>query len=126
MTITYSWLLQKLKTKTVDSNENVVCKVEYKYKGVDEAGNCVMIPGEVDLDTSNLSSFVSYEQLSQDQITSWVVSTLGASNIDTMNDYISAEIASKILIAEAEANASQEFNEPEMPWMLSSESANTA
>ena len=98
MAITYTW-----DTKTVDTyptksgKSDVIFKVYWQLKGVDDTAekNAACATGVVDLDTSDLSSFTAFADVTESDVDGWVQTKIGADQINIYKGIIEAEITEK-------------------------------
>ena len=98
MAITYTW-----DTKTVDTNptksgeSDVIFKVYWKLDGVDDTAekNAACATGVVDLDTSDLSSFTAFADVTESDVTGWVETSLGTDKINSYKTIIEEVIQEK-------------------------------
>jgi hypothetical protein len=104
MAINYIWDCKTVDVKTIDGNEDTVFNVHWRLKGEDNVntikdsrGNDITatatICGTQVLDTSDLSSFTAFADLTNDQITGWVESALGEDRVAEMKAGLDATIA---------------------------------
>ncbi|QDP51767.1 MAG: hypothetical protein GOVbin1578_30 [Prokaryotic dsDNA virus sp.] len=83
--------------------QNVVHKVHYIVKGIDtinldENNNnyYATMQGRVYLDTTDLSNFIAWQDLTSQIVQNWVEANLGADNVATIKSDIEAKINNKI------------------------------
>ena len=100
MAINYTWDCRTVDVKTIDGNEDVVFNVHWRLTGTDDAnddpeGNpqTVSVYGSQELDTSDLSDFTAFADLTNDQITGWVVSAMGEDRVTKIKNNLSNQIA---------------------------------
>ena len=93
MAINYTWDCKTVDVKTIDGNENTVFNVHWRLTGTDDANNSSVVYGSQDLDTSDLSSFTVFADLTNDQITGWVESAMGEDKVAEYKANISNQIA---------------------------------
>jgi hypothetical protein len=104
MAINYTWDCKTVDVKTIDGNEDTVFNVHWRLNAEDDAntiqdidGNDVSasasIYGTKELDTSDLSSFTAFADLTNDQITGWVQSALGEDKVTELKTNVSNQIA---------------------------------
>ena len=103
MAINYTWDCKTVDVKTIDGNEDTVFNVHWRLTGTDDAntvedmqGNDIpataSVYGTQILDTSDLSSFTAFADLTNDQITGWVESALGEDRVTEIKANISNQI----------------------------------
>lgn len=100
MAINYTWDCKTVDVKTIDGNEDTVFNVHWRLTGTDDANNnakgnaqTAFVYGEQKLDTSDLSSFTAFADLTNEQITGWVESALGEDRVTEIKANISNQIA---------------------------------
>ena len=76
MAITYTWDCKTVDVKTVKNKKDTVFNVHWRIIGSDDK-NSASVYGTIALDTSNLTNFVPFKDLTNEKITSWVESALG-------------------------------------------------
>ena len=79
--------------KTIDGNEDTVFNVHWRLTGTDDANNSSGVYGTQELDTSDLSSFTAFADLTNEQITGWVESAMGEDKVTEIKANISNQIA---------------------------------
>lgn len=105
MAITYEWIFgdEAAETKTIGSNSDVIVSLDWELRGTDTVDSetiTATASGKTEIDTSDLSGFVAFADLTQTQ-----VETMLTNNMST------AELAHhKQAIADAISNASDGFN----------------
>ena len=93
MAISYTWDCKTVDVKTIDGNEDTVFNVHWQLRGTDEENNSSKVYGLQQLDTSDLSSFTAFADLTNDQITGWVESALGEDRVTELKTNVSNQIA---------------------------------
>ena len=103
MAISYSWDVKTCDTKTVGSKSNVVHNVHWRLTAEDDAnqdsnGNnqTATVYGTQGLDTSDLSSFILWSNLTSSNIQAWVEAGLGSDKVTSMKAGLDAQIAQKV------------------------------
>ena len=71
---------------------DVIYNVHWIVSGVDDLGNTVDNIGTQILDTSNITNFISFVDLTYDQITSWTKSAMGQEQIDLIEEDIAIKL----------------------------------
>lgn len=91
MEITHTWKVRKLIQRNDDSG--TVIQVFYKVHSTNGERYYVS-PGGVELDTENITNFVSYENLTEELVVSWIKNKLGSDlggheklNIEKINSF---------------------------------------
>lgn len=104
MAITYTWIFEDeaADTKTIGSNSDVIVSLNWRLKGSDTVdGETVTanVSGTTKIDTSDLSNFVAFADLTQSQVETMLT-----------NNMSSAELAHhKQVIADTISNSSDGF-----------------
>jgi len=93
MAINYTWDCKTVDVKTIDGNEDTVFNVHWRLTGEDNKNNLGTVYGSQGLDTSDLSSFTAFADLTNDQITGWVESAMGEDKVTEYKTNISNQIA---------------------------------
>ena len=104
MAISYTWDVSTVDTyPTKDSKSDVVHSVHWKLKATDDTnkdsnGNnwSTSIYGTQAVDTSDLSSFIAFADLTVSDVQGWVEAALGADEVTEMKASLDANIAAKI------------------------------
>ena len=103
MAINYTWDCKTVDVKTIDGNKDTVFNVHWKLVAEDDANTVkdilgddvpisASIYGTQELDTSDLSSFTAFADLTNDQITGWVEAAMGEDEITNMKAGLDAHI----------------------------------
>mgnify|MGYP003136553916 CR=1 FL=1 len=93
MAINYTWNCKTVDVKTIDGNKDTVFNVHWRLTGEDDANNSSVVYGEQKLDTSDLSSFTAFADLTNEQITGWVESAMGEDEVTQLKTNLSNQIA---------------------------------
>jgi len=93
MAINYTWDCKTVDVKTIDGNKDTVFNVHWRLTGEDGANNSSRVYGTQILDTSNLSNFTAFVDLTNEQITAWVESAMGEDKVAEYKGYITNNIA---------------------------------
>jgi hypothetical protein len=100
MAINYTWDCKTVDVKTIDDITDTVFNVHWQLTGTDDANNdaegnlqTASVYGSIGLDTSDLSSFTPFADLTNEQITGWVESALGEDKVTELKTNVSNQIA---------------------------------
>ena len=93
MAINYTWDCKTVDVKTIDGNKDTVFNVHWQLLGEDNKNNSSRVYGTQELDTSDLSNFIAFADLTNDKITDWVESALGEDKVTEYKAYISNQVA---------------------------------
>ena len=104
MAINYTWNVSTVDTyPTLDSNADVVYNVHWRLTAEDDAnqdadGNNhkATVYGTQSVDTSDLSSFTAFADLSASTVQGWVETALGADKVTSLKSDLDAQIAEKV------------------------------
>jgi hypothetical protein len=86
MTITYTWNFDPLETKpSEDDLSDVVKTIHWQLHGYDdETGNTGRIIGAQSLSSPDSDEFVLFEDLTQDVVLQWILSTMIKEDLETV------------------------------------------
>ena len=104
MAISYTWDVSTVDTyPTKDSKSDVVHNVHWRLTATDDTnkdsdGNnwTADVYGSQAVDTSDLSSFTAFADLTASDVQGWVETALGADEVTAMKASLDANIAAKI------------------------------
>ena len=104
MAISYTWDVSTVDTyPTKDSKSDVVYNVHWRLKATDDTnkdsnGNnwTADVYGSQVVDTSDLSSFTAFADLTASDVQGWVEAALGADEVTEMKAGLDANIAEKV------------------------------
>lgn len=109
MTITYTWAVRSLKTRTEGVNENAVVQTYWEKTGTDEAGNTGTFSGATPFTTTTMpegSTFVPLAELTEAMVLGWIQDVV----IGSYEEHVNAQIAKQI------AEKATPITETPMPW----------
>lgn len=95
MTITYTWAVTSLKTRTEGSNENAVVQTYWKKTGTDENGNTGEFSGATPFTTTTMpegSTFIPLAELTEAIVLGWIQAVV----IGKYEEHVNAQIAKQI------------------------------
>ncbi len=103
MAINYTWDVKTVDTKTIDSNTDTVFNVHWRLTAEDDVntvedmdGNNVpataTVYGTQELDTSDLSDFTAFADLTVSDVQGWVEAAMGADEVQAKKDSLDAQI----------------------------------
>ena len=104
MAIGYTWDVSTVDTyPTLDSNADVVYNVHWRLNAEDDAnqdadGNnwTATVYGTQSVDTSDLSSFTAFADLTASDVQGWVEAAMGADEVTALKAGLDAQIAESI------------------------------
>ena len=100
MAINYTWNVSTVDVKEIDGNADTVFNVHWRLTGTDDANNdadgnpqAATVYGTQSLDTSDLSNFTAFADLTVSDVQGWIEAALGADEVQAKKDGINAIIA---------------------------------
>ena len=104
MAINYTWDVSTVDVKEIDGNADTVFNVHWRLTGTDDTntvedshGNDVAaaatVYGTIGLDTSDLSDFTAFADLTVSDVQGWVEAAMGADEIQAKKDSLDVTIA---------------------------------
>ena len=84
---TYKWNCRNVEAYTTYTDEDgnteplVIFKVDWEILVCDEIGNATTISGIEELEITNLDNFTSFENVTNEEATNWVKSSMGESTV---------------------------------------------
>jgi len=95
--MTYTWNNKTVDTyPDLDGNADVIFNVHWRLTGEDENGNVGSVYGTQSLDTSDLSSFTAFADITEEMINEWVEAAMGEEEVQAKKANIDAQIEEKI------------------------------
>lgn len=95
--MTYTWNNKTVDTyPNLDGNADVIFNVHWRLTGEDADGNVGSTYGTIALDTSDLSDFTAFADITEDMINGWVEAAMGSEEVQAKKDAIDAQIEEKI------------------------------
>ena len=103
MAINYTWDVKTVDVKEIDGNADTVFNVHWRLNAEDDAntvkdflGNDVPVStsvyGTQSLDTSDLSDFTAFADLTTSDVQGWVEEAMGADEVKAKKDSLDAQI----------------------------------
>ena len=103
MAISYNWDVNTVDVyPTLDSNADVIYNVHWRLNAVDTQvdaqGNpyTAYVYGTQVLDTSDLSGFIDFDNVTSAEVQGWVESAMGEEQVQSLKDSLDANIARQI------------------------------
>ena len=100
MAINYTWDVSTVDVKEIDGNADTVFNVHWRLTGTDDANNdadgnpqAATVYGTQSLDTSDLSDFTAFADLTVSDVQGWVEAAMGEDEITNMKANLDATIA---------------------------------
>ncbi len=93
MAINYTWNVSTVDVKEIDGNADTVFNVHWRLTGTDDANDeSATVYGTQFLDTSDLSDFTAFADLTASDVQGWVEAAMGADSITEMKASLDAQI----------------------------------
>ena len=93
----YTWNNKTVDTyPTLEGNTDVIFNVHWRLTGQDEDGNVGSSYGTQSLETSDLSNFTAFADITEEDINGWVETALGEEKVTGLKASIDAQIAEQI------------------------------
>jgi len=94
MAINYTWDVKTVDVKEIDGNADTVFNVHWRLTGTDDANDeSATVYGTIGLDTSDLSDFTAFADLTVSDVQGWVEAAMGADEVQAKKDGLDATIA---------------------------------
>ena len=94
MAINYTWNVSTVDVKEIDGNADTVFNVHWRLTGTDDVTNeSYSVYSTIALDTSDLSNFTAFADLTASDVQGWVEAALGEDEVQAQKDAIDATIA---------------------------------
>lgn len=97
MSITYTWAVTGLKTRTEGANQDAVVQTYWKKIGTDENGNTGEFVGATPFTSVNVPAgeFVPFAQLTEEMVLSWIQAVVVGHYEEHVNGVIAKQLADK-------------------------------
>lgn len=103
MAINYTWDVKTVDVKEIDSNADTVFNVHWRLTGTDDTNTvkdmsdndvaaASTVYGSIGLDTSDLSSFTAFADLTASDVQGWVEAAMGEDEVQAKKDSLDAQI----------------------------------
>ena len=95
--MTYTWNNKTVDTyPSLEGNTDVIFNVHWRLIGEDEDGNVGSCYGTQSLETSDLSNFTAFADITEEDINGWVETALGEEKVTGLKASIDAQIAEQV------------------------------
>jgi len=95
--MTYTWNNKTVDTyPNLDGNADVIFNVHWRLTGEDADGNVGSTYGTIGLDTSDLTDFTAFADITEDMINGWIETAMGEERVAELKANIDAQIEEKI------------------------------
>ena len=91
----YTWNIKSVNVLDKGDNTNAITSINWILTGIEE-GHEVVQSGVQPLDTSNITSFISLNDITEEQAIGWLETAMGSEKIRKIKLDINNEIDSKI------------------------------
>lgn len=78
---------------TLDGNSDVIYLVNYNVTATDDDGNVYVLPEEAMIDTSSITDFVPFEDLTEEIVLGWVTTDLGTDGVAAIDQEAEDELS---------------------------------
>ena len=93
MAINYTWNVSTVDVKEIDGNADTVFNVHWRLTGTDDANDeSATVYGTQSLDTSDLSDFTSFADLTVSDVQGWVEEAMGEEAVTNMKAGLDGQI----------------------------------
>ena len=93
MAINYTWDVKTVDVKEIDGNADTVFNVHWRLTGTDDANDeSATVYGTQSLDTSDLSDFTAFADLTTSDVQGWVEEAMGEDEVQAKKDNLDAQI----------------------------------
>ena len=99
MAINYTWNVSTVDVKEIDGNADTVFNVHWRLTGTDDANNdadgnpqAATVYGTQSLDTSDLSNFTAFADLTVSDVQGWVEEAMGEEAVTNMKAGLDGQI----------------------------------
>ena len=77
-----TWNLKNVKVyNTLEGNSDVIYLVNYNVTATDDNGSVYVLPKEATIDTSSITDFIPFADLTEADVLGWVETDLGADGV---------------------------------------------
>ena len=99
MAINYTWNVKTVDVKEIDGKADTVFNVHWRLTGTDDANNdadgnpqAATVYGTQSLDTSDLSDFTAFADLTVSDVQGWVEAAMGEEAVTNLKSGLDAQI----------------------------------
>lgn len=107
----YTWEITGIKRKNTEDLNNIIVQTYWRKTGTDENGNSASFAGATpfDLSTVDPENFISYEDLTEEIVLSWIKSVVVFDYEEHVNETIQRKIDEIV-------NPITEIEKEDLPW----------
>ena len=93
MAINYTWDVKTVDVKEIDGKADTVFNVHWRLNAEDDANDeSASVYGTQSLDTSDLSDFIAFTDLTTSDVQGWVEAAMGEDEVQAKKDNLDAQI----------------------------------
>ena len=93
MAINYTWNVSTVDVKEIDGNADTVFNVHWRLTGTDDVNDeSASVYGTQTLDTSDLSDFTAFADLTASDVQGWVEAAMGEDRVTEMKAGLDSQI----------------------------------
>ena len=101
MSITFTLRINELRVVQLEDQPNTVCQIDYEYVGLNGDNKAHSYIGTERLNTDDVESFISFDELTEEVVVSWLEASWSESHYDHMQDQINTRFAAPIVTSES-------------------------
>ena len=95
--MTYTWNNKTVDTyPSLEGKSDVIFNVHWKLTGTDDSDNTGSVYGTQSLETSDLSDFTAFADITEEQVNGWVEAAMGEEGVAGLKTNIDSQIEEKI------------------------------
>tara|TARA_R110002012_G_scaffold320300_1_gene543192 strand:+ start:748 stop:1068 length:321 start_codon:yes stop_codon:yes gene_type:complete len=95
--MTYTWNNKTVDTyPSLEGESDVIFNVHWRLTGTDDSENIGSVYGTQSLETSDLSDFTAFADITEEQVNGWVEAALGEEKVAELKANIDAKIEEKV------------------------------
>jgi len=95
--MTYTWNNKIVDTyPLLEGESDVIFNVHWRLTGTDDSDNIGGVYGTQSLETSDLSDFTSFADITEEQVNGWVETAMGEEEVAKLKANIDAQIEEKV------------------------------
>ena len=95
--MTYTWNNKTVDTyPSLEGETSVIFNVHWRLAGTNDSDNTGSVYGTQSLETSDLSNFTAFADITEEQINGWTEAALGAEKVAELKANIDAQIEQQI------------------------------
>ena len=94
MAINYTWDCKTVDVRTINGNEDAVFNVHWRLTAIDDVNNkSATVYGTQVLDTTDLSGFIAFADLTSSNVQGWVETAIGEDKITELKASLDGNLA---------------------------------